>query len=363
MDCYHRIGKISGDACTHHPPWWDLAVRAAHLMIPKSTPPARWSRRTRAVSFSVAALLAAVLLYYSLRGIEWRQVARIALGARPGVLVLASALGTTTLLLRAVRWRILLNAEGAVSVATAFWATAAGYFGNNFLPARAGELVRTLMISSRSALDTTYVLATALSERVADAIALVVISALVLLTLPAQPGWLAGAAKPFGILGLVGAAALGILPLLGSVGRAAIERAPLPHALRPRLITAMEHGLRGLRAFHDARRLSGFLALTVLIWCLDALGTVIGAAALGLRIPIAVAFLLIAGLGLGSALPSTPGYVGIYQFVAVTVLTPFGFSRTDAIAYILVAQALMYVVIGFWGSIGLLRYRRTRPSA
>ena len=38
-----------------------------------------------------------------------------------------------------------------------------------------------------------------------------------------------------------------------------------------------------MRAFHDARRLSAFLALTVVIWCLDALGTVIGAAALGLR--------------------------------------------------------------------------------
>jgi len=44
------------------------------------------------------------------------------------------------------------------------------------------------------------------------------------------------------------------------------------------------------------------------------------------------------------------------------VLTPFGFSRTDAIAYILVAQAMMYVVIGFWGSWGLMRYRRTRRS-
>jgi glycosyltransferase 2 family protein len=318
--------------------------------------------RRRAVSFSVAALLAAALVYYSLRGVEWRQVARIVTSAAPGRLTLAAAIATGTLFLRAYRWRILLNAEGAVRVSTAFWATAAGYFGNNFLPARAGELVRTFMISSRSTLENTYVLATALSERAADAVVLVVISAVVLLTLPAQPGWLASAARPFAILGLLGALAIAILPLLGSVGRSAIERAPLPHALRPRLIRVMEHGLRGLRAFHDARRLSGFLGLTVLIWCLDALGTVTSGAALGFRIPISVAFLLIAGLGLGSALPSTPGYVGIYQFVAVTVLMPFGFSRTDAIAYILVAQAVGYVVIGFWGSLGLLRYRRTRRS-
>ena len=70
-----------------------------------------------------------------------------------------------------------------------------------------------------------------------------------------------------------------------------------------------------------------------------------------------------ARIGLGSALPSTPGYVGIYQFVAVSVLTPFGFSRADAIAYILVAQALSYAVIGVWGSLGIVRYRRARRSA
>lgn len=303
-----------------------------------------------------------MLLYYSLRGIDWRQVARIITSAAPGPLIAAVVFATVSLLLRAIRWRILLTAGGSVSVATAFWATAAGFFGNNFLPARAGELVRTFMISTRSTLDTAYVLATALSERVADAVALAIISAVVLLCVPAQPGWLAGAARPFAIIGLLGAVGLAILPLFGSVGRRIIERAPLPHALRPRLMSAMEQGLRGMRAFHNARRLAGFLTLTILIWCLDAAGTVITGAALGLSLPIAIAFLLIAALGVASALPSTPGYVGIYQFVAVTVLTPFGFSRTDAIAFILVAQALMYVVIGFWGSLGLLRYRRTRRS-
>jgi len=77
-----------------------------------------------------------------------------------------------------------------------------GIFGNNFLPARAGEIVRTMMISSRAGLSKTYVLTTALSERMADAIALVIISSLVLLSLPAQAGWLAHAAKPFAAVGM-----------------------------------------------------------------------------------------------------------------------------------------------------------------
>ena len=311
----------------------------------------------------LAALLAAVLVYLSVRGVEWRHVARIVTSASRVRLAVAAALITATLGLRACRWRVMLNAEGAVSISSAFWAVAAGYFGNNFLPARAGEFIRSFMISSRSGLENSYVLATVLGERVLDAVVLVAISGVVLLALPSELGWLAAAARPLAILGLLAAVAIAVLPLLGPLGRRAIERAPLPRALRPAVIRAMEHGMRGLRAFHDVRRLSMFFGITVLIWCLDALATVTSGAALGLRIPIPVAFLLLAGLGLGSALPSTPGYVGIYQFVAVTVLMPFGFSRSDAIAYILVAQGVGYVVIGFWGALGLLRYRRSPREA
>jgi glycosyltransferase 2 family protein len=319
--------------------------------------------RAATVSMAVAAVLAAVLLFYSLSGVDWREVGRIAAAASPGRLCLAAVFGSATLLLRSLRWRILLNAEGAVRVSTAFWATAAGYFGNNFLPARAGELVRTLMISSRSGLDPAYVLATAVSERAADAVALVVIVGVVLPWVPSRPGWLAGAATSFAILGAMGVLAIAVLPRFEGLGRTLLERMTLlPETLRAKLTAILDHGLRGLRAFHDSRRLWAFLVLTVIIWSLDAVATAIGASALGFAIPMSAAFLLIASLGLGSALPSAPGYVGIYQFVAVTVLPPFGLSRTDAIAYILVAQALMYVVIAFWGSLGLWHYRRARRS-
>jgi len=198
---------------------------------------------------------------------------------------------------------------------------------------------------------------------VADSIALVVISALVLLTLPAQPGWLANAAKPFAILGLSGALMIAILPRMESLSRRLLECMPMPAPMRSKLIALMEHGLRGRRAFHDGNRLSAFLALTIVIWCMDAVGVVIGADALGLSTPVPLAFLLIAGLGLGSALPSTPGYVGIYQFVAVSVLTPFGLSRTDAIAYILMFQAIQYAVFGVFGALGFLNYRKIRISS
>jgi uncharacterized membrane protein YbhN (UPF0104 family) len=131
----------------------------------------------------------------------------------------------------------------------------------------------------------------------------------------------------------------------------------MPQVLRTKLLVLLEHILRGIRAFHDPRRLLGFVTATVVIWCTDALSMTIAALALGLSLTPPVAFLLCAGLGLGSALPSTPGYVGIYQFVAVSVLTPFGFTRTDAIAYILLVQGLTYIVMACWGALGFWQFR------
>lgn len=53
--------------------------------------------------------------------------------------------------------------------------------------------------------------------------------------------------------------------------------------------------------------------------------------------------------------PSTPGYVGIYQFVAVAVLTPFHFSKKQALAYIITFQIVNYAALIVWGGIGLWR--------
>ena len=310
----------------------------------------------KVLSILAAFALAAVLLYFSLRGIDWRGVWKLLREAKPAYLAVACAVSTLSLFLRAMRWRILLRSEGPVTVHDAFWATCAGYFGNNFLPARAGELIRSYMIHSGSGLSNAYVLTTALSERVADAIALVGISAVALMALPQQQGWLAHAAKPFAVGCGCGLLGLALAPRLAFVGDWFIDRVT-PHAIREKLRSILEHIILGIRAFHDLRRLAGFGAMTIAIWSNDAVFIMLVAQAIDLKIEVLVAYLLLAGLGLASALPSTPGYVGIYQFVAVSLLVPFGMSRTDAVGYILLAQALPYVVIGGWGAVGLWKFR------
>src|SRR6185369_14782538 len=257
--------------------------------------------------------------------------------------------------LRSLRWRILLNADAWFSVGTVFWANMAGYVGNSLLPARAGELIRSFLISSRSSLSTSYVLTTALGERLMDVIALVLWSSLVLLNVDPKPRWMQDLSKTMAIVAGAGAVVLMLLPHTGSLLENLLRRIPMPEGLRNRLLHLAEQILLGLRAFHDWGRFTGFVLMTVVIWMADAFSVMAGAHALGLTVSFRVALLLLTGLGLGSALPSTPGYVGIYQFVAVTVLTPFGILRDDALAYILVAQVVTSMVMLAFGLPGLYR--------
>jgi uncharacterized protein (TIRG00374 family) len=111
--------------------------------------------------------------------------------------------------------------------------------------------------------------------------------------------------------------------------------------------------LLGIQSFHNSRRLMQFTGLTMAIWLIDAAATSLLACSLKIAMPVSLAMLLIVALSLSSALPSTPGYVGVYQFVAVMVLKPFGISPSSAIAFMLVMQVINYVVTGVLGLLAM----------
>jgi uncharacterized protein (TIRG00374 family) len=308
-----------------------------------------------------ATILAAVLLYFALRGVEWRRVGEIIAGAQWRFLFAALGTSSLALLFRAVRWRILLNSgaienpQSKLGIGTVFWATTAGYLGNLLLPARAGELVRMFLISAKSGLSKMFVLTTALGERIMDAIALILFSSLALLTVESQPVWMKAMARSLAVVATVSALGIAILPYIHEQIENLLRKLPLPAGLRDKLIQLIEQVILGLRAFHDLGRFAAFAAMTVAIWSTDTCGAMLTARALGLHVTFPIALVFLSALGLSSALPSTPGYVGIYQFVAVTVLGPFGIARDPAVAYVIVIQAITYVTMMVYGVPGVIK--------
>lgn len=314
-------------------------------------------------SIAVALILAVVLLVLAFRDVNWSaMLGRLSRGNFV-VLALAALMVTTSYSIRAFRWRILLTAEHPVSPITTFWATNVGYLGNDFLPARAGELLRSAFLARKTGISTSYVLATALVERVLDLVAVVLISAIAVAALGTVPSWLVAATRLMFVLAVVGLLLFFVLPRLNTPLHRLLNRVVQARTLRTRLADLLDQALLGMRAIQNIRRACTFSLLTAAIWLMDSLVLVVVASAFDLRLALPQAILLAAALGLSSAAPSTPGYVGIYQFVAVTVLSPFGFAKDEALALILAAQATMYIVVLLWGIIGLWRLSLTSTPA
>jgi uncharacterized protein (TIRG00374 family) len=313
--------------------------------------------RHRYWKWIIAIALSAALLYLALRGVEWRRVGTIVVHCRIRYLMLSASCGALSYLVRALRWRVLLNAREKLTYTTVLWASSVGYLANNYLPARAGELVRTAMISSRSSLSKTYVFTTAMTERVIEFLILVLMASLLSLTLSQRPVWLMRLLL-LTTLGAVGAIAFFLLlPWADHARTGLVTHLPVSERMKDRLHDITESVTLALGALRDPLRLFQVCGATAIVWTLDATAGVILAHALGMNLLFAVAVLLSTGLAIGNILPATPGAVGIFQFAAVEVLTPFHYTQTEAIAYILVAQATAYVVVTALGLVGLWRYR------
>src|SRR3954467_10590298 len=177
-----------------------------------------------------------------------------------GTIAFAIGLYGLATLARGERWhRVLLLVDGRSSRPDAYSLTAVGYMGNNTLPARAGDLLKSVLTARRTGLSTPEVLGAAVAERVLDAVALgaifLVLGGLVLTD--------AGLPAAHAVALVIGA--LIILTCLAL----ALPRARRGH---PRIQRAVELAIALLRPSRALLSPAGawLLVGTVLIWVLEA---------------------------------------------------------------------------------------------
>lgn len=324
-------------------------------MTPKNE--LRVNRQRSAWVLVFSFMLAVILLYIALQGVDWATFVQTIETGHYELVLITLPIASANYFIRSMRWSVLVRSEKTVPIISVFWANMVGYMGNTFLPARAGELLRSASLGQKTGLGTGFVLATAVIERVLDTLALVFIGAICVLGQANVPSVL-DAVRVMAIAGILGLSIVLIVSFQEQFFLNLLNRIPLPSIFSQKISDILKRFLVGLRSLRSIRRMSLFVGLTLAIWLIDGVGNVIGARIISQSLTLSQALIFLAGLGLSSAIPSTPGYVGIYQFVAVTILVPFGFSRTDALAYILINQVLTLLTVGFWGLIGWWQINR-----
>lgn len=257
-----------------------------------------------------------------------------------------------TLVLRAMRWGLLLQARDRLSTRQLFGALNVAYFINNIFPFQMGDLGRAYLASELGGISTTRSLSTVVVERVVDV--LVLLAFLLLITpfvdIPDRaqtPAMLLALA--FSALALVlMAAAVKRGPALRLAERL-LRLAPAPS--RPKLRQMVESGLDGFEVFRRPRLAAGVLSYSLAAWL--GLGGVLflGMLAFDLGLGFQAAVMVLVATSFGFFVPASPGAFGVYHAIAIETLTRvFGVDRNAAVSYALSIHLVLYLPPVFIGT-------------
>jgi uncharacterized membrane protein YbhN (UPF0104 family) len=245
----------------------------------------------------------------------------------------AVALYGLVTVLRGERWHRILERNGLRRRRRASYGlTVVGYMGNNTLPARAGDVMRVLLVGG----SRRVALGTVLAERLLDVLALAVLFVAVVLT----------RGLDFGPLPYVAAAAAVALAA-GAVALKASHK--LSQAIRP--VAAASQGLLSVHGL-------ALLGLSLLLWTGEAAVYLAVGYATDVHLGIDGALYVVALTNLSALLPAAPGYVGTFDAAVLLALRSL---HLPALGYLLVLRFVLFVPITIAGAaVYFARYARRK---
>ena len=311
-----------------------------------------------AIGFAISVVALALVLRSVDVGAAWATLTT----ARREWVALLVVFVIGDVLLRAVRWRVLLTPLARVRFGDTLASLLVGYLANNVLPARLGEVVRSHDFGERSGISRSTILGTIVIERVVDTLVVVSIAAVAILVLSVR-GIVASAV-------LVGAAVTALLVVAIAVGMAA-HRLPGADRVRkllgrwPRIRHVLSKVRVGLSVVTDVRAMMVAVVLSVVSWSLTVLAFAAAAQAVGVEPTMGQAALLAAGTNLATAIPAAPGYVGTFELAVVTIAHSVGIARESALAFGILVHVTTLLVTSVGGALVVMfgSRRRARRSA
>jgi hypothetical protein len=330
-------------------------------------------RGHRALAIGAGIAVSAVALWLALRGLRLSDVLGHIRTVRPLPLVACIVVATLTFPIRALRWRHLVrDTQGdPLPLAPAWHAVAIGFMGNNLLPLRAGELLRAWSLTRLAPVRMSSALASIAVERVFDALTVVGTLGLGLLV-----SGLAGDVTIGGIQVASLARRVGVVAALGFLGAAAVLAWPAAFrrvlektvpfsSLRYRLLALLDGVREGLAALRSPRRLGAVIGWSLVLWGVNAASFWLLLPGFGLAEDFGAALVVQGTVVFGVAVPSSPGYVGVFEAAIVLALALYGVAQDQALAYALTYHAVTFLPIILLGFFSLARtsigWRDLRP--
>jgi hypothetical protein len=274
-------------------------------------------------------------LWLVLRDADLDAVWRALRDADVGLVLLAAVVIQGVYVAQAARWRQIADTL-ELSVRRFYALVLGGIGANNVLPLRIGDILRARWLATSAEIPTGRAFGSVFRDRACDVLTLVVALA-VTLPIVGDAAWV----KRIAVGGIVLLAVLAIV-VAGAVAYAR-TRPRARRETRSRARQLLRDTIDEVASPIGRRRVVLALTLSGVAWGVWACAAGLVCRSLGISLsPIELVFVT-AVINLGVVIPSSPGFIGTYQWLAVSALGVVGVDGDVAIAFSLLMQAIWFI--------------------
>lgn len=322
------------------------------------------SRPMKNWKFWLGVLISVLFLWLALRGLRLEDFWTAMASANYWWLIPGIAVYFMGVWARAWRWHYLLRPVKAIPTQTMFPVVAIGYMGNNIYPARAGEVLRAVILKRREGVPVSASLATIIVERIFDG---VVMLAFVFLNLPrlaeltGDSGFV-GNIQQVAVIGtVVFALALAVFLLAAMFPQAAARIGTwmithlTPRRFHEQLLGIAGKFLDGLASLRSPWNALMVFATSVVIWLFETGKYWFVMHAFPFQVDFFTLMLMNGIVNLATTLPAAPGYIGTFDAPGIAVLAAAGVDKSIAAGYTLVLHVALWLPITALGAYYMAR--------
>ena len=245
--------------------------------------------------------------------------------------------------LRGLRWKWLFKESSSPSVSSLYRAELIGYFGNNVLPLRLGELLRTYIVGKENNLSKSFVFGTVVLERLMDMLALTFFGIILLFLYPFEEQWISDYLLNGGVAILILIVTLTIL------------RRFKFNNTDNKFLSILNQILEGLLSIRKQKVIPVVIS-SFLIWGIYLLDVYLiqKAFQFNLSWTQTLAVLVISSLVL--SIPSAPGMIGTFHAaVKYTMVDLFAFTPNEGNSFAILMHAYGYILFTLLGAYYFLK--------
>jgi hypothetical protein len=308
----------------------------------------------------IGLLFIAVTFYFLFRNLDFKLLLQALMQFQLVWIIPALVIYLLGYVIRGYRWVILLSPIKQCRFSSLFPTLIIGFMMNNILPARLGEFYRAHLNGNKQGLSRSASLATIILERLFDGLTMIVALwvALSFANLPIQvqamPSGIQHAIHwspwVFGAAFFLCFAVLIFKETTITIMNFFISHAPQKYQKR---LTSIGHAfIDGLKILQNFKESLGVMLLSLLAWTCEFTSyyfIAIGFSLAPTPLNLWSAALLMAVANLGILIPNAPGGIGLFEFIGVALLLPYGIAKESAVGYMFLLHFLLLIPITLMG--------------